>query len=262
LKQVTAQVLSNERVLEYTGAAYYLMCARAPEIASGSRPGQFIMLKCGDDALLRRPISLHSVSADGTVELLYALRDGKGLQWLSGVEKGSMLDLLGPLGNGFSLAPRAGNLLLVAGGIGIAPLKFLAEKALAAGSKVTLLMGAHTEAGIYPERLLPAAAVKVVCTDDGSLGKKCTVNDLIPDHLAWADRIYACGPQAMFQSISAQMNTWPVQKPVEVSLEVRMGCGTGVCYSCTIKTRRGLSRVCKEGPIFNIKDIIWQEVRL
>ena len=86
--------------------------------------------------------------------------------------------------------------------------------------------------------------------------------DLIPEYLTKVDQVFACGPEAMYETMQRHMNSWPVEKPVQVSLEVRMGCGVGACYSCSIRTRQGMKRVCKEGPVFDINDIIWQEVRI
>jgi dihydroorotate dehydrogenase electron transfer subunit len=110
--------------------------------------------------------------------------------------------------------------------------------------------------------MLPSPVKLIITTEDGTLGKKDTIVNIVLEHVKWADQVCACGPLAMYRAMDTQMPSWPVQKPVQVSLEVRMGCGTGVCYSCSIKTRQGMRRVCKEGPVFNIKDIIWQEVRI
>jgi dihydroorotate dehydrogenase electron transfer subunit len=281
LRHISATVLSNDRLLSCPGATYYLMRIQAPEIAPICKPGQFLMLKCGKDALLRRPISVNSVIDSTYLELLYALpygtdnrncpirsgsetdmRTAKGLGtlWLSGLKKGSSLDLVGPSGNGFTIDPAANKLLLIAGGIGIAPLRFLAEFALLQGKDVTLLLGARTKSGIIPDNLLPAGAKVVLATEDGSLGEKDTIINIVPEYIDWADQLFACGPKAMYQALDKQMKTYPRERNVQVSLEVRMGCGTGICYSCSIKTQQGMKRVCKEGPVYNIRDIIWQEV--
>jgi dihydroorotate dehydrogenase electron transfer subunit len=169
--------------------------------------------------------------------------------------------LIGPAGNGFYIDPSAQSILLVAGGIGIAPLKFLAESAVALGKTVTLLIGARTSAAVYPPEDLPASAELLIATDDGSMGTKATVIELIPDYLKRGDQIFACGPEAMYEALNHSLDARKVKNPAQVSLEVRMGCGTGVCYSCSIRTKQGMKRVCKEGPVFNIRDIIWQEVR-
>jgi len=262
LKQLKATVRSNEEVLSFSGTGYFLMRVDAPEIAAGSRPGQFCMLKCGEDSLLRRPLSIHAATPSGQVSFLYEDK-GKGTHWMAGTAAGEELDIIGPLGNGFTMDNKSRNLLLAAGGIGIAPLSFLAERAAGLGKNVTLLTGARHEKGLFPDRLLPSGItiIKAVESRDNNnellLGK---ITDFLPAQLDSADQVFACGPQAMLEAISNYVDNKAVSKPVHVSLEVRMGCGSGACYGCSIKTRQGMQRVCREGPVFNIKDIIWQEV--
>jgi len=244
------------------------------------------MLKCGKDTLLRRPISVHSVIESTYLELLYALPDktdnkdlstrisrkteiqtaiGTGTHWLSKLKKGNQLDLIGPLGNGFTIESSAKNLLLVAGGIGIAPLRFLADKGLSMGKNVTMLLGARYRKGHFPDILLPANVRTIRTIEKGRQSRgyrKGIVTEIVPEYIDWANQVFACGPKAMYQALDKQIQTWPREKNVQVSLEIHMGCGTGVCYSCSIKTNQGMKRVCKEGPVFNIRDIIWQEVRI
>jgi len=266
LNQVNARVISNDEVLRYPGAGCFLMQIAAPAIASAGLPGQFLMLKCGKNSLLRRPLSIHGISAS-RIRLLYRVSraadgtaTGKGTDWLSRLKKGDSVDVIGPLGNDFKIAADTHRVLLVAGGIGIAPLGFLAEQALSSGRQVTLLLGARSAAGILPHNLLPSGATCVLTTDDGSLGNKGLVIDILPGYLEQADQIYVCGPQAMMEKISVIPGL--VSRSVQVSLEVRMGCGAGACYGCSIRTVHGMKRVCREGPVFDIKDIIWQEVSI
>ena len=163
-----------------------------------------------------------------------------------------MLDLLGPLGHGFEISSRA--LLLLAGGIGIAPLVALAEKGIADGAQVTLVLGAPKKAQLYPPHLLPAEAKLVVATEDGSVGRKGMVTDLLAELAPEADQIFACGPVSMYRAIAALIKG---EKSVQVSMEVRMGCGFGGCYGCGIETKKGVKLVCQDGPVFDLKDIIW-----
>ncbi len=237
----------------------HLVWLESPQIASVAQPGQFVMVRCGEDTLLRRPLSVHQVDG-GKMALLFAIV-GKGTNWLSQRQIGDTVDIFGPMGNGFSIAPGSDNLLLVAGGNGIAPLRFLAQHALQQGYSGKLLMGALTSTLLYPSRLLTEAEV-FITTDDGTAGKKGRITDLLPDFIDWADQVFACGPEAMYVEIVKQCTDREVKKPVQFSLEVRMGCGIGACYACSIKTKQGMLRVCKEGPVFNIRDIIWQEVKL
>ena len=219
------------------------------------------MVSCGQEPTLRRPLTIHQVAHSGQLHLLFSIV-GKGTSWLSHRQEGETLDLLGPLGNGFSTEPASRNLLLVAGGIGIAPLAFLAQQALSEGKSVSLLLGARTDAGLYPQRLLPGGIETIVATEDGSTGTKGMITDILPDYVDWADQIYACGPPAMYQTIAIKNQQRRVRKPVQISLEVRMGCGLGACYGCSIRTRRGMKQVCLDGPVFNLDEIIWQEVKI
>ena len=267
MKQLNARVISNDRVLHYHGAVYFLMQIEAASIAADCLPGQFLMLKCGGDSILRRPISIHGITPDGRVQLLYRVgvaaeggTEGVGTVWMSKLKKGDGIDVIGPLGNGFVVAPGSRSLLLVAGGIGIAPLGFLAQRAVSAGLGVVLLMGARSAAGILPQNMLPSKATCIFTTDDGSKGLKGAVTDILPRYLERADQVFACGPPAMLEKMAAIPGIG--SRPVQVSLEVRMGCGAGACYGCSIRTRRGMKRVCREGPVFDIKDIIWQEVSI
>lgn len=241
----------------------YLLWVASPEIANQARPGQFVMVRCseGYDPLLRRPLSIHRVALgereQGALALLFAVV-GRGTRWLARRKEGDMIDLLGPLGRGFEIGPESRNLLLVAGGIGIAPLVALAQKAIANGSEVTLLLGAPTQAQLYPADLLPPQVRLVVATEDGSAGTKGLVTDLLARLAAEADQVFACGPISMYRAMASQ--GWQILqgKSVQVSLEVRMGCGFGFCYGCAVETWSGLKLVCKDGPIFELGDIIWK----
>ena len=242
-------------------SGYRLICAEARDIAVRATPGQFVMVHCGSEFILRRPLSIHQVTDASRLSLLFEVT-GKGTFWLSRRQKGEILDLLGPLGNGFSIEPASRKLLLVAGGIGIAPLIFLANQALSQGKSVTLLSGARTASGLYPQELLPGGIQTVIATEDGSGGTRGMITDVLLDFVDWADQIYACGPLAMYEAIAAQKQQRYLRKPVQVSLEVRMGCGLGGCYGCSIRTRHGMKQVCLDGPVFNLDEILWQEVKL
>jgi len=233
----------------------YLIWLDSPQIASQeTQPGQFVMVRCGD-YLLRRPLSVHQ--ADGGEMALLLTIVGKGTRWLSQRKTGESIDIFGPLGNGYSIHPDSKHLLLVAGGIGIAPLVFLAQQAAKLGCSATLLLGAKTATELYPQRLLPSGIELIIATEDGSGGKRGLVTDLTPEYAEWADQVFACGPMPMYKTM-AQMPELR-NKPVQISLEVRMGCGLGVCYGCTVKARSGLKQVCKDGPVFNLDDILWDK---
>jgi len=256
VKLAGATVISNEELCPEA----YVLWAQSPEIADVARPGQYVMVRCGegDEMPLRRPLSVHRTSRKGGVAFLFAVV-GRGTEWLAQRKQGDSLDLFGPLGNGFDIAPSSKNLLLVAGGIGIAPLIALAESAVATGSSVTLLMGDKNKARIYPERLLPSEIKVVVATEDGSLGLKGMVTDLIPQFVSGADQVFACGPLPMYRRM-AEMCGQRGNMPVQVLLEAVMGCGVGACLSCAVETGHGRKLVCKDGPVFDLSDIIWDKV--
>ena len=235
----------------------YLLWVEAPQIASGADPGQFVMVRTseGYDPLLRRPFSIHRVGGNGALALLFEVV-GRGTNWMARRKKGDVIDLLGPLGHGFALSAESHDLLLVAGGIGIAPLLALSDEGIRRGLRLKLLLGAPTQAQLYPSRLLPPEIEIVVATEDGSAGKKGTVTELLAGVAQEADQIFACGPISMYKAMAAVVNGVG-QKSVQVSMEARMGCGFGGCYGCAIETKRGLKLVCKDGPVFELSDLIW-----
>ena len=256
MKQVTASIISTSEVMP----GVYLIWLESTPIASTARPGQFVMVRCGEgpECLLRRPLSIHQLSNQNKLALLFTVV-GKGTRWLSQRQVGNNIDLLGPLGNGFSIHPDAHNLLLVAGGIGIAPLCFLAQEALNQGCSVTLLLGASTASQLYPAHLLSPKIKLITVTEDGTTDEKGIITNLIPKYIDWADQVFACGPMPMYRDMALK-NQQLKGKPVQISLEVRMGCGLGVCYGCTVKTKKGLKQVCKDGPVFDLDDILWNEL--
>jgi dihydroorotate dehydrogenase electron transfer subunit len=258
MQQLKAPIVSAIEAVK--GA--YLFRLEAPEIAAAARPGQFVMVRCGDETILPRPFSIHS-AGDGQISLLIGVV-GKGTEWLSCKKQGDSLEIFGPLGNGYCLDEKAGNILLVAGGLGIAPLRFLTETAAAAGKQVTILNGARNAASLIPvmssqgmfSQGVKAPAVHCFnATEDGSEGFKGLATQLIPHYLEKIDQIFACGPMSMYKTM-AQMEVLK-NRPVQVSLEIMMGCGTGVCYGCTIKTLKGLQQVCKDGPVFMMDEVIF-----
>ncbi len=201
-----------------------------------------------------RPVSVHQV--DGNKLALLFKVVGKGTHWLSQRQAGDRVGLFGPLGKGFSVYPALHNVLLVAGGMGIAPLYFLAKEALSQGYGVTLLYGTANN-----QRYPVSSDIRLIsATEDGSVGYHGLVTELLPDYIDWADQVFACGPMMMYHHMNRQRNRLLKSKPVQVSLEVRMGCGRGVCYGCTIKTKDGLKKVCEHGPVFDLNDIFWDEI--
>jgi len=249
MKLERATVVSQEEVYEST----YLMWLSCPPVAKGASPGRFLMIHCGDayDPLLPRPMSFHRfrhVEGERQFAILYDVR-GRGTSLLSTRKPGDELPVFGPLGRGYSISRGAQNVLLVAGGLGVAAVIALADEAIAAGPSVTLLQGARSANKLYPPDLLPQDVEALSATDDGSTGHHGVVTDLLPEYLSWADQVFACAGMAKVLQATRS------RKPVQALLEERMGCGTGVCYGCAVFTRRGVRLVCKDGPRFELRSV-------
>ena len=243
----------------------------SPGIAQEARPGQFVHLRIreGSDPLLRRPFSIHRVDRErGEVQVLYQVV-GRGTKFLSRKLVGERLDVLGPLGHGFEVSEKGGGVLLVAGGIGVAPLIFLCEDLLR-GRAVTALIGAQSRDGILCDDLLGSWDATVhIATDDGSLGHRGVVTDLLKAQLeagreaSASPVVYACGPVAMLRAVAALCQKHGIS--CQVSLESRMACGLGACLGCAVKVRSSVppgyeyKRVCKEGPVFDAEEVIFDE---
>ncbi len=243
----------------------FRLTLKAPEIASSARPGQFVMVQTTScyDPLLRRPLSIHQTVADEQVQLMYKVV-GKGTRLLAGMTPGQKLNLTGPLGHGFDLAGKQA-ICLVGGGMGIAPLYFLAREILRTNKppKCVVLLGARTaaELGPLPRDFMDIGITEThLATDDGSLGHHGFVADLLAQHLTpdhqWA--VCTCGPHPMMKAVVSQCRKqgWGCQ----VSLETMMACGISACLGCAIP-RADLSgpylHVCKDGPVFKAEEVAW-----
>ncbi len=213
------------------------------------------------DPLLPRPMSFYRVrnGANGPEWAILYDVVGRGTAWLARRKPGDRVYCWGALGRGYHIAKNARNLLLVGGGIGIAPLAWLADEAIASGRSVTLVIGARSAEHIYPSSLLPPEVEVVVTTDDGSAGRKGFVTEPFGELLEWCDEAFACGPTPMFVAMATVARASKLRRPVQVLLEERMGCGTGICYGCAVQVRaRGghaMKLVCKDGPRFDIRDV-------
>jgi len=254
-RQSQGRVIANEPV----NPSWRILWLSAPAVAQGAMPGQFAMLRCSDglDPLLPRPLSYHRFrNVEGERQIAFLYRPtGRGTSWLAQRQPGERIELFGPLGRGFAIKARARNLLLLAGGIGIASLVALADEALARGRSVALLMGARTAQDLFPLHLLPPEVEVALATDDGSAGYKGPVTDLLPSYLPWADQLFACGPAPMFAALAQLLRRLGSRKPTQILLEERMACGTGICYGCAVETRRGVKLVCRDGPCFELWEV-------
>ncbi|MDD2927486.1 MAG: dihydroorotate dehydrogenase electron transfer subunit [Candidatus Omnitrophica bacterium] len=256
--QLKAKILAQTRIKDN----YWRCELSAPQIAKNALAGQFINIRVNDglDPLLRRPLSIHGARGS-KIKIFYKVV-GKATEILAQKKVGEMLDILGPLGSGFTYpqpaARRSPPPILVAGGMGVAPLIFLAEKLR--GVKTTVLIGAKTKGQLLCawEFKKSGCAVKIA-TDDGSSGFKGRVSDLLKNLLSASgpssQPIYACGPKPMLRAVADIANVCGI--PAQLSLEEHMSCGIGACLGCVVRTKDGLKRVCKEGPVFLAKDLIW-----
>jgi dihydroorotate dehydrogenase electron transfer subunit len=242
-----------------------LITFTAPDgLIADAKPGQFVEILCrsdwSSDPLLRRPFSVYS--ADSTRgEMTVLVRPfGRGSGWLVEQAIGTELDVLGPLGNTFEVAPKSKNLLMVAGGVGAAPLRMLAETAIASGLNVTYLLGAMNANGLLASEHMPEEVEYVVATNDGSAGHQGFVTDLIPQYLNWADQIFSCGPEPMFRSLRREVlaNRFAAKPTVQLSVERTMACGVGACLGCVVETKHGMKPSCVDGPVFDMDELVWQ----
>lgn len=271
--QLKAKIVSNKNIK----GKYFHCVLDAPELAKQALPGQFLEIKVAEglEPLLRRPISIHRVD-NGKIELLYEVV-GVGSEKLSVRKSGEELDIIGPLGNGFGLQSQVTSQklqVLVAGGMGTAPLLFLAEKLSQVRSykpQVLVLIGAKNKDQILCVDEFKRLGCEVkVATDDGSCGFKGKVTELLKDALLVTGdlrlaAIYACGPRPMLKRISEISKEFDC--PAQISLEEHMACGIGACLGCVVKTHSAqrtahsdfvYKRVCKEGPVFDAQEIIWE----
>ncbi|MBN2848462.1 MAG: dihydroorotate dehydrogenase electron transfer subunit [Coriobacteriia bacterium] len=248
-------VLGNERVAEGVG----LVTFEAPRIAAGVQPGQFVHLRIaeGADFILRRPFSVFRAGA-GRVEILYQVV-GRGTRVLAGAEPGSVMDAIGPLGCGWRIPEGVAHALLVAGGLGAAPMGMLADELARRGVAVTLAQGAPTAARLLARELFESVCRRTAyATDDGTEGACGFVTTLTPELIAVdrPDVIYACGPEPMQRIVAAQAAEAGV--PCQVSLERLMACGVGACLSCVVSTVHGRKRACVDGPVFDAAEVLWE----
>lgn len=266
--QATGIVVKNERIK----SCYFLLEMDCPPIATEIKPGQFIMLKVSEsnDPLLRRPFSVYKSYSmhhpekekRGCLTILYK-EVGRGTQKMTEFKTGQKVNLIGPLGNGFNLpAPSSSNIIMIGGGVGIVSLYPLAE-ALRAKNSIVLIGGKTRNDILCVEDFKKLDSNISIATEDGSLGFKGTVINLFLSHCKKFIRnkscsIYSCGPSEMLRELA---KTIVPEMSCEVSLEARMGCGFGACWGCVVRTKdpkTPYQRVCKEGPVFNLKNLVWE----
>lgn len=215
--------------------------------ASPMRAGQFVEIRA-EGFYLRRPISV--TDSDGDRLFLLIKEVGEGTKTLRALRNGDKVDVITGLGNGFDLS--AERPLLIGGGIGCAPLYMLAKEFAAKGIRPHAMLGFRNKGEIYYADEFSEFCDVTIATDDGSSGYRGNAVAAVKESGILFDRFYACGPAVMLKSAAEAFPTG------QISLEARMGCGFGVCMGCSIKTTGGFKRVCKEGPVFEASEVIWE----
>jgi len=263
LKDPGAKIVGKE-----TWSDYVLLTFESPAISALAKPGQFLMIKVSEEPypLLRRPLGIHS-RKDKTLGVFFKIA-GTGTALLARKNPGETLDILGPLGRGFSLDPclSGKTVFAVGGGRGIAPLYFLAWELLALGAAVKILYGGRTRSDLpLADKLRADGFDLALATDDGSLGRRGLVTELLEDELKAAraglpSLVCACGPDPMLKVVAVIARGRRL--PAELSLESRMGCGFGACWGCVQRIRRDGAdewvKICEDGPVFPAESVVWE----
>jgi dihydroorotate dehydrogenase electron transfer subunit len=283
MRLVRTELVDSREILP----GQWLQSYHAPELAVGSRAGQFVHVRTGDlsGLVLRRPFSINTADPISGVITIHFRTIGRGTEWFTRLRPGDAVDMLGPLGRPFEVDPRSRHLLLIAGGLGMAGVRALADEALRDGRQVTLLFGAASARDVYPSSLLPDEVEYVIATDDGSVGHHGFVTELVPEYEAWADQAFACGPAPMLAALARlaegrrqrlgvarlgrKRGGGKVDPPgstaarrkafLQVSMEQNMGCAVGACLGCVVLGTNGQpQRVCREGPVFASDEVAWE----
>ena len=264
MAQFKAKVISNKEI----APEHYLLWFKAPGVSKKVKPGQFFNVRVADSykPFLRRPLGTHDIAA-GKIAFLYKVI-GEATTLLSAKKKGDVIDIIGPLGNGFNLK-KENSVILVAGGHGTAPLYALAKRLGIPKQKISVFIGAKTKKHVISTRDFRKLGAKVyVATDDGSSGHKGLVTEVLQKKLKNyfsknpktqkpknLPTVYACGPKPMLEAVAKIAGRYGI--PCQVSLEEYMACGVGTCLGCAVKTCSGYKMVCKDGPVFDAKEIVW-----
>lgn len=236
----------------------YSFVINCPEVAEIACPGQFVHIRA-KGYTLRRPISICGIDKKkGTLRIVFEIR-GEGTEQIAGLNKGDLIDMLAPLGHGFTVCPDYKKVVLIGGGIGTPPMLPLAS---AYGSKAVAISGfRNASAVILQDDFKKTGAETILCTDDGSMGVHGFVTEPLKELISKEkpDAVYACGPMPMLKGIAAICKGNNVF--CEISLEERMACGIGACLGCACRTKRNdeeyFAHVCKDGPVFNAEEVLW-----
>ena len=243
MKQSIFQILSNTKL---TDSVYKMVLTG--DTSAVTNCGQFVNIQL-DGMFLRRPISVCDYDEE-TLTIVYKVV-GKGTEAMSKMDKGTKLDILTGLGNGYDLSLAGDKPVLLGGGVGVPPMYNLAKKLIAMGKDVKVILGFNVKSEIFYEAEFKALGCDVtVTTVDGSYGVKGFVTDALPENYTY---FYTCGPEPMLKAVYRASKT-----SGQMSFEERMGCGFGACMGCSCKTLTGYKRICKEGPVMKKEEILWE----
>jgi dihydroorotate dehydrogenase electron transfer subunit len=258
-REFESHVLSVEPIM---GDAVLLTVSAPPAVLARLQPGQFFNIVArfsgSFDPLLRRPYSVYRARRD-TSTLTFLVRPfGRGSAWLAERLPGERVGMLGPLGNSFTIPDRAQRLLMIGGGVGVAPLVMLSDEATSEKLDVVFVMGAANEWGLLAASELPDRVEYVVATDDGSRGHRGLATEVVGDFVQWADQIYACGPEPMYRTLRAVVDPLRINRrpSIQVSVERGMACGLGACLGCVVETTQGMIASCVKGPVFDLDEVV------
>lgn len=255
MKKVLVDLTIKE--VQHVNANCVLLVMRSETPLPATLPGQFAELRVDNtpSVVLRRPISVHSFDAAKNEIGFLVQVVGDGTRWLASLKAGDKVNTLMPLGNGFTMpAESGGRYLLVGGGVGSAPLYYLAEQLKKNGNDFVILIGARAQKDLYRRDAYEALGRVEYTTEDGSLGEK----GYVTNHSVLAekfDRIYTCGPKPMMLAVAKYARENGIA--CEVSLENKMACGLGACLCCVEDTKEGHKCVCTDGPVFSIDELKW-----
>jgi dihydroorotate dehydrogenase electron transfer subunit len=258
--QELARVIDNKEVAK----EHYKLTFSSNYITSHAEPGQFVQIRCANstDPLLRRPFSIHKINKESKeIEIIYRVI-GKGTKIISNLQIGTYVDVLGPLGSGFKVSEKKQVAVFVGGGCGIAPLFAAAEEAKKHVKAVYAVIGVNHRDGVLCESDFKAlGAETIVTTDDGSYGRKGVASDILLELLSSKLReqdsiIFACGPKPMLKAVTEIASQFKID--CQLSLDEWMACGIGACKGCAAETTSGYKMVCKDGPVFDSKEIKWR----
>lgn len=246
MKDVILTVTSNEKLVENV----YKMTLQG-DLGEIKAPGQFVNIKI-DGLFLRRPISVCDVNGD-KLTIIYK-KVGKGTEQMSNMGPGEKLQTLTGLGNGYSLNVSGKSPLLIGGGVGVPPMYYLARKLIEKGITPSVILGFNKKEEVfYEDEFRNLGCNVIVTTVDGSTGIRGFVTDAMKKSIEYS-HIYCCGPEPMLKAVYKESKTG-----ASFSFEERMGCGFGACMGCSCKTITGYKRICKDGPVMEKEEILWED---